>query len=718
MTFLNAVLLFGLAAAAIPIIIHIINRSRFRTVQWGAMHLLEQVLRTRRRRIQLEQMILLAIRTAIPLFLVLCLARPVIKGASGLLGQNKTSLFVLVDDSASMGVAVGSSTRFVEATTAARQIVESLPRASETNIVWMSQNGSTDLGPSYDLTRMAGLLTSAEGGAGVADPVAALSRVLSRLGNAQYPDRQALVLSDFQKVSWPESAKSARADMIEAMRKLDLPCNVSLLRIGGQGADNIAVDALEVSQSVLAVGQKARIRASVRNYGTGQPQDLRVYFRVDGEERGVSQVRIGPKETGQALFQYAFDKAGSHVVEVQVDADSLKADNVRRCSVEVWEHLPVLIVSGDIRPEPLKSESAFLEIALQPFAMLGGKKGNDLVKATVMSPDQVKPEDIDATRVIILANVGQLPDRLRDLVARFVEEGGGLLVFPGDRVDANWYNNQFFNTLGLLPCSFQPIVDRSEKGAVAAAIVSQNFQHPALSLFNDPRNGTLGDAEIRKWYPLHPPETGADKVWVFARLDSGDPFLAEKTFGAGRVIQSAVPCDADWSNLPMRPSYLPLMQQLVIYLASTVHPPRNLFVGQRLAAIVPSNRAGKVATVSDAEGKKHDVTIQNKGRFGLVEYDRTEHPGTYTLDIPGGEKIYYAVNTPPEESDLTPLDDDSLQAMGKELGVQVATSVSEYLDQDKQRRFGREIWQQLLWLVAALMILEVYLEHRFASTKA
>ena len=121
--------------------------------------------------------------------------------------------------------------------------------------------------------------------------------------------------------------------------------------------------------------------------------------------------------------------------------------------------------------------------------------------------------------------------------------------------------------------------------------------------------------------------------------------------------------------------------------------------------------------MSDSEAKKHDVTVQNKGRLGLVEYDRTEHPGTYVLEIPGGEKIYYAVNTPPEESDLTPLDDDSLKAMGKELGVQVATSVSDYLDQDKQRRFGHEIWEQLLWLVAALIVLEVYLEHRFASAK-
>ena len=99
MTFLNAALLAGIAALAIPIIIHLFHKSRFQVVKWGAMHLLEAVLRTNQRRIQIEQWILLAIRCAIPALLALAMARPLWKGASSLLGNAKTSTVVLLDNS-------------------------------------------------------------------------------------------------------------------------------------------------------------------------------------------------------------------------------------------------------------------------------------------------------------------------------------------------------------------------------------------------------------------------------------------------------------------------------------------------------------------------------------------------------------------------------------------------------------------------------------------
>ena len=73
---LNAGLILGVAALAIPILIHLFHKSRFKIVKWGAMHLLEAVLKTNRRRIQIEQWILLAIRCAIPALLAIAMARP------------------------------------------------------------------------------------------------------------------------------------------------------------------------------------------------------------------------------------------------------------------------------------------------------------------------------------------------------------------------------------------------------------------------------------------------------------------------------------------------------------------------------------------------------------------------------------------------------------------------------------------------------------------
>ena len=85
-----------------PIIIHLFHKSRFQVVKWGAMHLLEAVIRTNQRRIRIEQLILLAHPRAIPVLLALAMARPVWKGAQKLLGDAKTSTVVLLDNSYSM----------------------------------------------------------------------------------------------------------------------------------------------------------------------------------------------------------------------------------------------------------------------------------------------------------------------------------------------------------------------------------------------------------------------------------------------------------------------------------------------------------------------------------------------------------------------------------------------------------------------------------------
>src|SRR5258708_9251808 len=102
MTFLNIALLGGVAALAIPIIIHLFHKSRFQIVKWGAMHLLEAVIRTNQRRIRIEQILLLIIRAAIPAILALCMARPVWKGAQKLLGESRTSTVILLDTSSSI----------------------------------------------------------------------------------------------------------------------------------------------------------------------------------------------------------------------------------------------------------------------------------------------------------------------------------------------------------------------------------------------------------------------------------------------------------------------------------------------------------------------------------------------------------------------------------------------------------------------------------------
>lgn len=718
--FINGALLAGALALAIPIIIHLFHKSRFQIVKWGAMHLLEAVIRTNQRRIKIEQIILLIIRAAIPLILALCMARPVWKGVQKLMGETRTSTIILLDNSYSMAASRAGTSNFSLAKDEASRILNELPRGSDAQVVLMGEGGAPLLDePTYDLARLTQSLKQLEASYGTATVPAGLDFAANVFGQMHESTRNLVVMTDFQRISFEATEDAELGQMLDRLRKLTIPPEITFFDVGSEVKDNVAIESLDYSRLMVGIGQKIQIRANLRNFGDAPYQDLRVYFKADGKERSMAQIRLGPHEKGQVLFTHAFDTAGSHVVEVVADADPLKADNSYLASIPVRDKIPVLLVNGDPSAEPLKGETDFAEIALQPYSSTGRVALADLITTKVVRTENLDAKDINASAVVVLANVRQLDGGQLKALEDFVRNGGGLLIFPGNRVDASWTNASLFKDgKGLLPLALGALGGDLKEGAPSVGIVSQRFEHPALDLFNDPRNGTVSDAAIKMWYRLkEPAAASANAPTIIGRLTSGDPFLAERQFGEGRVIQCAVPCDADWSNLPMRPFYLPMMQRLAIYLASTVFPPRNLDVSKPLVAFLPAGDAGKKASLVLPDGTSREVPVVKKGERGVVEYPKTQQPGLYTLTSPSGATTHFVVNTSRRESDLQKLTDAEIADFAKSHGVSVVHSGAEYKQLDRSRRFGSEFWRSLLWLLLALIFAELFLQQRFARVR-
>jgi hypothetical protein len=716
MTFLNLILLGGAAAVVIPIVIHLLNKNRYRTVPWGAMHLLDMTLKVSQRRLRLEQLLLLLLRCLVLAALAFCMARPVLTGASLLVGTAKTSLIILLDNSYSMDHRAAGAANFDQARDLAAKVVGELGRGSDVTVFQMAAGGAPlhDT-PVTDLSRVAKELRALESGFGKADVVASLEKAAGATAKTPQSYREIIVISDFQRVSWPEKEGAARWRITSQLHKMNLPPQLTLFHVGAEGRENVSVESLDFSQTVLGVRQPVTIRASVRNFGERALPDLRVFFRVDGVERAASQIALAAGEQNQVLFTHTFDTPGSHVVEVVTDADPLKADNTYAASIPVWDHVPTLVVNGDPSPEPLRGETDYLQIALQPFQQEKAQL-SDLITSTLVTPDALDEKALAGQRVLVLANVSRLSDASLRAVKDFVRDGGGLLLFPGDRVNTAWYNQELA-AFGLMPTPFLALAGSRDGKTAPTRIVTQHFSHPALEFFNDARNGNLADGQLQQWFRLREPPPNDTLLNAFARLDSGDPFLVEKKFGEGRVILCAAPCDADGNNLPMRPFYLPLMQRLVTYLASTVFPPRNLEPGQPAVAFLPTDSVKKKAVITDPLGEKHEVTLIAKGSRGVFEFAKTQRPGLYVLAAPDGTTTHFVVNTNREESDLRQLPESERAAAAKAMGAELVGSVEEYKALDRRRRFGRELWQPVLWAVLGALFGEILLQQFLARRR-
>ena len=721
MTFLNAALLAGALAFAIPIIIHLFHKSRFKIVPWGAMHLLEAVIRQNQRRVRIEQWILLAIRCAIPILLALLMARPLWKGAAQLLGDAKTSTVILLDNSYSMEAGRAGTSNWTLARDEAGRIVSDLRPGSESAVILMGEGGSGLLdAPTYETGRLIQALNKADAGFGAATVPAALDFAANTFGQMHEPVRQLVMLTDFQRVSFPAQEDATLGQMLDRLRKQPAPPAMTFFDVGAELKDNVAIESLDFSRLMVGVGQKIQIRANLRNYGDAKWPDLRVLFKVDGKDKSVSQINLGARENGQVLFTHAFETSGSHIVEIQAEADTLKADNSYLASIPVRDKVPLLLVNGDPSSEPLKGETDFAEIALEPYSAAKVELA-DLIETRVVPADGLNAKLLGESAVAILANVRRLTDDQLRALEEFVRTGGGLLLFTGNRIDAAWWNSALFRDgKGLGPLPLGTLAGDPKESAGSVSVIAQRFDNPALELFNDPRNGSLGEAAIKLWFKMKEPPSasmGATEAAILARLESGDPFLVEKKFGEGRVIACATAIDADWSNLPLRPSYLPLLQRLAVYLASNVYPPRNLAVGKPLIAFLSRAEIEKEATLTTPGGESFQLKSVPRGERGVIEYLKTQRPGLYTLQPPSGGAIHYVVNANRRESDLAKLSESEIATLAKEHGVALVRSGAEFKALERTRRYGTELWKPLLWALLALLFLELILQQIFAGVR-
>ena len=218
MTFLNLLLLGGMAAAAIPVLLHFFNRSRPRVVQWGAMHLLDATFQAHTRRLKFEQLLLLLVRCLIPVLLALCMARPVLTGMRALLGGAKTSLVILLDDSYSMSAGAGAASNFAQAKEAAAKLIEQAGSGSDVAVILMGGTPRQLLeAPTLDTVRVTKALTQLEANFGAANFPEALELAANVAAQMQHGLKEFVVLSDFQKASFSDGEAAARGRALQTL---------------------------------------------------------------------------------------------------------------------------------------------------------------------------------------------------------------------------------------------------------------------------------------------------------------------------------------------------------------------------------------------------------------------------------------------------------------------------------------------------------------------
>jgi len=487
------VFLAGAVLAAGPVLIHLLNRRRFRILDWAAMRLLLESRRRNRRRLRLEELLLLALRVVACLGAGLALAN--VRGGPVLAGPDAHAAHVFIlDDSLSMGQRVGGETLFAKAARGVSDFVASLPPADLVGFVSATQpeaggvhgrlhyardlrgedpaagdasagdastgnpaTGGASAGRASAGRPSAGALASMRPNdlpARLGDALAAAGRLLAPQADAV---RRVYLVSDFRRTDFAGPAADVLRRAFAALA--DAGCELVLLDYGVPAAGNLAVEKVELLDKAAVAGVKARLRAVVRNHGPEAVQAVPLTVQV-GEVvlPALALDRLAPGESVAKEFTYTFATPGSAAVRAGVTPDALPADDSAALAVDVREALRVLVVDGSPDAARPASGAAFcLARAIDPTGTGGFGQRADVVPAEGLA--DVRFDDYDA---VFLAGVGEFP-AARDeagriaypslaALQRYVRDGGGLAIFLGDRVRLDFYNGPLWaGGAGLSP---------------------------------------------------------------------------------------------------------------------------------------------------------------------------------------------------------------------------------------------------------------------------
>ena len=726
MSFLNWILLGGVIAFSAPLIIHLLNRTRFKVVDWGAMHLLEAALQVNSQRIQWQSLLLLLMRCLIPILLALGLARPVLTSWRSAGGAGDKSLVILIDNSISMqAIGTSGSTRFEDAIQQARTIINRQAPSTELSL-WAIGGQPVDVlnGTTFDHSRVSNKLESLASGAGSVVLQPSLAAALKQVSAMQNASREVILISDFQDHEWREFSESERAAIKQQLTADKLPIQLSFLPVQEPIAKaNLSVSIEPLEQPLVVIDQAFRISAKVSNYGDQPAENVSIVLRVAGAELASRKLAVPANGATQAVFDCQIESPGTHVVNVTIDdSKGLTGDNSSDRIVHVRTPLKVLLVDKQASAPELQRSSGYLSLALSPFQATDSGKNYMLTR--VIHPDQLTASEIADHEVIVMGDAPRLNDKVAEDVAAFVRQGGGLLIFSTSSIDKNWYNARWGKSSKspLLPADYLP----DAKPLAKVAIVSDELSnHTATAFIKQLGTDDLRSIEVKNALGLKPSSTSDSQesaTNVLLKLDSDAPLLVTKPYEAGHVLQFATSADAVDTNLPLKPIYVPLMQSLVQWLAIGTDINRNITTGQSISIELTTKPDNAMQTKSESIAS---ITLPERSQLeekfdaeGKLSFNQTAFPGVYSVDFSKStdSKLrnaeYFAANTSSEESELTFLTQQQLGELATATGASVAANAQDLLTMQSLRSDGREVWRWFLLGLVGLLFVELWWQQR------
>lgn len=704
MGFVHAGLLWLLPLGLIPIIIYYLLRLRSLRVTWGANYVLERAIEQLRKKIRLDQILLMALRILAMLLIVFAFARPVLSGREAKVSGTGLHHVILFDGSYSMGAAEGRETRLELAKEALSELIRTWGRGETWSLCLMGEE-SRWLVETQSIQSTEAALAELDALV-LTEASTSVSRMLSDLAERfSGQPIELFIFADDQATTWSDADRA------------NLPANVQqpvhwLCPPLTQRA-NAAVTSVIPAINRPLVGHPQQVKVTVQSFADRPMENVPVQLNLDGAFYDLRRVSLLPGQSVDVEFTVVFREQGAFRLSAQVSDDALAYDDRLHAAVEATPTVSIMVVREAGMTGLFTSAWEFFETIRRSLKVA---ELDDQVLRFSLSDGAFTLSDLADVDVVYLDGGSGVSDETAETLDRYVERGGGLLAAADTRVKpAVW--NGLLGERGLLPARLGELRVEQVPGEQYRTIAAQQIDHPSMASLKAPNAADLTKLKLFAWFDL---TERTEASSVIAPMDNQQPWALATSEGGGNRILVATGLSGRFSNLYVRQSYVPLVYHLAQYAASGRLHPRTVRRGEPIRMRLDNAQTLDAVTFGPREGAAQPLQPQETpgGLTALV--DRRLSSGLYSMLTLRGdqtERTWFAVQGDRMDSNLASLSEAQRSAVDDALSLERSNDWPQLKERLAAGRRGQELYA---WVVGALglaMLGEMFIQRRFVMSR-
>ncbi|MCK5113253.1 MAG: BatA and WFA domain-containing protein [Phycisphaerae bacterium] len=689
-------ILWGAAAAGVPVVIHLLMRPKPRTVTLPTMRFVLKSHNANLSKQRIKRLILLLMRMGAVALVAMLLAGFYLQGKHFPGAQKQpVAMVVVVDNSASMSYTHKSRTLLKRGQQIAAEIVESLPKGSRIAVISTdkSRHAAGFLNdPQYASLKISDTLQAH----GAGELGGAIMQAAGMLRDSNLPRKEVLIISDMTNASWSQLGEMPPTKNIA----------FTIIDCGITRDANISLGRVKLSSRSVPFGVGVTLQTIVSSRNLGGEMNLLV--ELDGQNIDQRSVELPVGGSRAVNFTIYPSKTGVlHGRVVLQNSDPMQVDNVRHFTIEVRESAEILFVTS---PTSKDDKTAFLMgCAIAPPTPRS--EAGILTKRTV-TPDQLNAAMLANAPLVVLPNTATLTEQQWKNLHDYAMRGGRIWIVAGSMLSVGSYNSNQGQQVMPVKLAGQRELTKP------IGFQAPDTTIPMFAVFADPENPPLGDVTILRRFKIESVAPGADCVLKFT---DGTPAIIVGELGKGQVVFWNFSPARSWSNLGR------LGAQLVVLTDSTLENLLDLSaaadgffdVGENIDITIPENQRSPTATIRKS-GSKTTTTLDLDLRRGSLTIS-PDKPGGYRVDFadaPADSSYAFSTNVPESQSDLQKTPKRQVTGKFPRGRVSVITSLEDRETQIIAASQKLELLPIILVVLLVLLTVESFFANRFYKQPA